>query len=809
MLRNRSIGTLYWLSMTTVIVLLVSYIGYHWISSTYEDFARDSKIVEQQVYESEKRRIRDMIRQVADYVHYKRTTTIDRIENDVRARAQGAHRIATHLYERHKNSMTEAQLRNLIRETLRPIRFNNGRGYFFATDLDGIEQLFAVHPELEGKSMLVGPHATPRMVKVVTEMIALTTAKGESYLRYNWTKPNSKNENHPKVAYIILFKPFNWIIGTGAYLGDVEQQVKDEALHRIQQMNSPSQNIFVLDEKRTLRAHPRKHVIGYHMSAIPDRQIREATLQIAAGLKGKAEAFVEYDNSAESPQEATAKIGFARRIPKWDWAIGTETRLHNVASLASKRRANMDTAVRAKIVHTVVILILTCIVALVLAHFFSNRVTRQCKKLMGYFDQAASGEGEAGCPDLTVAEFRKLAESASAMISRRKRLEERVARSEKMESLGRLAGGVAHDLNNVLCGLVSFPDMLVKQVAADSPMRKPLEQIRTSGQRAAAIVEDLLTLARRGVTVNQVLSMNDMVREHLSSPAFIIREEHHPNVRTICNLHEDILNIKGAQHQLTKVLMNLTSNAMEAMADGGEMTVTTRNVHIERAFDGYTQVHKGDFVLLSVSDTGSGISEEDMAHIFEPFYTKKVMGRSGTGLGLAVVWNTVNDLHGAVDVQSTPDEGTTFNLYFPVSREALTEEVETTRGELQSQGERILIVDDLPEQRELVTIMLADFGYEVEAVGSGEEAVEHIRTHKVDLVILDMIMGAGMDGLDTYLAILKENPDQKTIIASGYAETDRVKRALKFGVRAFVKKPYLVHTLAKTVKDALAQPTIP
>jgi signal transduction histidine kinase len=383
------------------------------------------------------------------------------------------------------------------------------------------------------------------------------------------------------------------------------------------------------------------------------------------------------------------------------------------------------------------------------------------------------------------------------------RLQERLQRVQKMEALGTLAGGVAHDLNNILSGVVGYPDLLLQGLSPDSELRKPLLTIQQSGLKAAAIVQDLLTLARRGVAEFEVLDLNRIVEDYLDSPEFRKLMQFHPTVTVATELAADLRPMKGAAVHLQKTLMNLVSNAAEAMPDGGTVRICTHNRTIERALD--VSVHPGDYIRLRVVDTGIGISEEDMTRIFEPFYTKKVMGKSGTGLGMAVVWGTVQDHHGTIDTRSQEGAGTTFDLYFPATNESLASldshrSLEDHRG----QGEHILVVDDVIEQRDIATAMLTDLGYHVTSVDSGEAAVEHVARQPVDLLFLDIIMDPGIDGLETYRRILTMRSGQKALIVSGYAETARVREALTIGPSGLLKKPYRLGDLAEAVKAALA-----
>jgi CheY-like chemotaxis protein len=250
--------------------------------------------------------------------------------------------------------------------------------------------------------------------------------------------------------------------------------------------------------------------------------------------------------------------------------------------------------------------------------------------------------------------------------------------------------------------------------------------------------------------------------------------------------------------------MNLFSNAMEAMPNGGLLTVKTSNCYLDRPIQGYDHVREGDYAVLAVSDTGVGIPAADLKRIFEPFYTKKVMGRSGTGLGLSVVWGTVKDHNGYIDVQSEIGKGTTLTLYFPVTGEPVSEQgVSIPVSDYMGSGETILVVDDVEGQRDLAVRMLSKLNYRVTSVVSGEEAVVYMKSNKVDLIVLDMIMDPGIDGMEAYRQILEIHPRQKAIIVSGFAETDRVNEVQTLGVGAYVRKPYIMERLGVAVRGEL------
>jgi PAS domain S-box-containing protein len=386
----------------------------------------------------------------------------------------------------------------------------------------------------------------------------------------------------------------------------------------------------------------------------------------------------------------------------------------------------------------------------------------------------------------------------------RRELEERLIRSEKMEALGVLAGGVAHELNNHLGILVGYSELLLDHIDASSPWRSDVLRIMEGGEKAAAIVQDLLVMARRGVHVRKAMNLNLSVCEVLASPEYMTLVSYHPHVEVQTDLEEELGNILASPVHIGKTIMNLVSNACEAMPIGGTVTIRTRKQVLESSVSGYDEVRKGEYAVLSVSDTGEGISPEDMKRIFEPFYTRKAMGRhSGTGLGLSVVWGTVNDHDGYIEVASEKGKGTTFTLYFPVTKEAILEKPVSRVSRYRGRRETVLVVDDVGGQRDLAVKILTGLNYSATGVASGEAAVEYLRTNRVDLVVLDMLMEPGMDGLDTYREIVKIHPGQKAIVVSGYAQTERVVEAQTLGAGAYVRKPYLQERLAISVRQEL------
>ena len=389
----------------------------------------------------------------------------------------------------------------------------------------------------------------------------------------------------------------------------------------------------------------------------------------------------------------------------------------------------------------------------------------------------------------------------------REELRDRLARSRKMEAIGLLAGGVAHDLNNILSGLVSYPDLLLSGLGRDDPMRGPVETIRLAGQRAATVVADLLTLARGVVRERETAGLAQLAREYLESPEYADLARRYPAVALSAEFPQDDPPVLCSPVHIKKIAMNLVVNAAEAIGEaGGRIVLRVEARRTSRVFRGQPPLDGADCAVLTVADDGPGIAEEDLDRIFEPFYTRKAMGRSGTGLGLAVVWNAVQDHDGRIDVRSGPS-GTRFEVFLPSAAPASRNDAPPPVPECPAPGggERILVVDDEEGQREIACRMLERLGYCPTPVAGGEAAVEWLRERTADLVLLDMLMPPGMNGRRTYEAIAAIRPGIRAVIVSGFSEDAEVREAQRLGAGRYLRKPYTLSEMGRAIRAELSR----
>ncbi len=381
-------------------------------------------------------------------------------------------------------------------------------------------------------------------------------------------------------------------------------------------------------------------------------------------------------------------------------------------------------------------------------------------------------------------------------ITERKRLQEELARAQRLETAGRVAGQIAHDFNNLLAPLMAYPTLIREDLPDNHPVLELVDEMEAAASEIAEINQQLLALGRRGHYSMEPIDLNDLVQKVISA-LFFPKE-----IALKQNLASDLFLIRGGTAQLTRVLTNLINNAKEAMQGIGVLTINTQNEYLDAPLIGYKTIERGEYVKLQISDTGVGIEPELLDKIFDPFFTTKKMDRMrGSGLGLSVVHGIIEDHNGYITVESEVGQGTTFSLYFPIARD-IEVQIDGINEKIKGGNESILIVDDDPVQRRVAGQLLKHLGYQVQTVSSGEQAVSYVKQHPQDLLVLDMVMD-GIDGTETYRQVLEIRPGQKAIVLSGYAMSKRVQEALRLGAGAFVCKPVTLTVLANAIRKEL------
>ena len=376
-------------------------------------------------------------------------------------------------------------------------------------------------------------------------------------------------------------------------------------------------------------------------------------------------------------------------------------------------------------------------------------------------------------------------------------LESQLIHSQKMEAVGTLAGGIAHDFNNLLMGIQGYISLMRLQTDPEDPNDEYIQGIETAVNNAANLTNQLLGFARKGKYTLKLTSLNAIVE---NSTRMFTRTRKEIVIHK--KLHDKLWTVKVDPGQIEQVLINLYLNAWHAMADGGDIYIQTENVYLSKEYCKAFEVSEGNFVKISVTDTGVGIGQDVIERIFEPFFTTKDVGK-GTGLGLASAYGIIKNHNGIIRVYSELDHGSTFNVYLPASAMEEAREIKVST-EMVKGNESILLVDDEEGTIQVEELMLRELGYRVIPALSGKQAIELYREKMVDLdlVALDMIMPE-MNGRDTYDALKQINPDVKVLLVSGYSLNKQIEELMDKGCNGFIQKPFDIIQLSQKLREVL------
>ena len=385
-------------------------------------------------------------------------------------------------------------------------------------------------------------------------------------------------------------------------------------------------------------------------------------------------------------------------------------------------------------------------------------------------------------------------------ITTQKELEEQLSQSQKMETVGQLAGGIAHDFNNILGAILGYANMLKHELPTDSKLFHYAKSIEESAVKAAELTHQLLAYSRQGKYNPEPVNFNTIIKNSINILSHSIKNE----IDTFLFLDDDLLSVEADRTQMEQMIMNICLNANDAMPNGGKLTITTKNIYLDREFlKNRPKSRPGKYVMVEISDTGIGMSEKIKQKIFEPFFTTKKEGK-GTGLGLSMVYGIVKNHNGFIDVESEEGVGTKFTIYFPATTEKEIIKQWETSITPTGNNELILIIDDDKNIRDLLEDLLVNNGYRAASASNGEEGVKLFNKFKEDvsLIILDLVM-PGMNGEEVFIKLKELDPFVKVIISTGYASEEQASRMLKQGAKGLLRKPYKASQFLLQVRETI------
>lgn len=854
--RSRSIATLPTSRTSVAAVVVIALIGAIWgwrdFYLLHEHLARELS-----VYETQRKAVLErVVHDAVDDIRFLRSRIEDNLRESLRSQMGQALAIARGLCAQAEMNHDCRASAGAVREALRGVRFNGDRGYFFAFDLNGVEQLYPPDPALEGTPMLA---VTDGRRQVVADMLAVVKAGGEGFYRYDWSKPGVSGDGHAKLAFVRLFEPLGWVIGTGEYIEDLEADVQRDVLSRLERTKFGDMGyVFAGTWEGIALLEPAK---GRNMWEVTDKH----GLKVVQELVKKARAgggFVEYTMPSINGGATYPKLSYVQGIPDWQWYVGAGESLESIGKDLAARRQAGEAQIYQEIALVGSLAIFFAFAMVLRGWMDGGRARRDFRTFLDFLGKAASAETTLDPGRMAFVEFEEMAEATNRLIedknkalvelkkqraaldtaneelelrvqartrelegeiterkyieaelhrtneelehriedrtrdlreqiAERERIENQFIQAQKMEAVGQLAGGFAHDFNNILTVIVSTLGVLRTRVSSDQPAQQTIDLAEKAVKRAADLTRRMLVFSREMDTRPEPVDMRELIPAIEPLVARALRE----SVEFTIKCPRQLWPVTVDPILLENAVVNVALNAQDAMPEGGRFTLRLANRRLSEAeaqAQGNPLATAADYVELAMTDTGTGIPADILGRIFEPFFTTKPVG-AGTGLGLSMVLLFARRSGGFVTVDSEEGRGTTVRLFLPRGeRRKVARDVEKTpsaKGELAVR--RILLVEDDPMVRDVTVGALRSQGMDVTEAADGPQALAILETKGLfDLVISDLIMPGGMSGLDVRDQVQARWPTCRVLLMTGYSYNEFARRGVDPASVELLRKPF-------------------
>ncbi len=681
--REKSIIQVISVGVFFICLVSIAMIAVLWIKS---DINQNKNQVQYEIEKEklfQKQILKEQVTEVIQYIDYMKTLTENRLEESIRERTLEAYEISINLYNQYNNILPDETIETIIKEALRPIRFNHGRGYYFITSLQGIEILFADRPELEGKKILSMQDANGRYV--IKDMIKIVRTKDQGFYEYFWTKPGSNDQLvHKKIAFVKYFDPYCWLIGTGEYLVDMEQEIQNEVLKRIETMKfSKTGYVFAGTLEGLTLSGPAKDKNMINVTDIKGVKIVQELIRAAKAGGG----YVEYELPPFEGYLAHRKISYAMAVPEWGWYVGAGLNVESFDLVTIAKQTELKKRIRDNITKTMLFLVILIIIILAAILLLSRQIRSTFKTFEFFFKNAAFTKEKIDIQNIHFSEFIFLASSANQMIGEINKSESKIlenqkmlVQTEKMISMGGLAAGMAHEINNPL-GIILGAVQNAKR-RLDPGMEKNLDlagelgldfkklelylekrsipfyltSIKTASERAAGIVRKMLSFSRKSKSNKSIHNISEIIDNALdiASNDYDLKKKYDFKSFNIIREYEPNLSVLCIETEIMQVILNIVTNAAHAIVDKKKVPriiIRTKNIATD--------------CIIEIIDNGPGLDKKTQDKIFEPFYTTKAPGK-GTGLGLSVSYFIITNNHnGSLSVESEPGKGAKFIIKMP------------------------------------------------------------------------------------------------------------------------------------------------
>ena len=721
--------------------------------------------------DQQKKMAKNRVMMASELIRFQANQTEELVRKRVKERVDEAIHIANAFYDKYHATLPRKDLEEQIKLMISHAVFDHPDGYFFAVDMNTERIIIHKLEEFVGYSM--SHHKDLRGTLVLTEQKNLLSHNDGAFQIIYFSKPTAPEKEFPKQLYVRYFKPFNWLIGTGEYIDDMEKRLQAHVLERFKTLYTSDNEYLFIKKMHNLVGGDGKPYASLILSGNPIHRPGQALFdtdqdskgtyfrkEILRLLRDHGQGFMSYWHPSPQHGHEVKKTSFFFYDKTWNWTIGSGFYYDDL----ERQLANIEENINARITKEIWTLIgITLLITIVMSTIFfviSQRIARTINTYSIKLEQA-----------------------------------------QRMESIGTLAGGIAHDFNNILFPILGHSEMLLDDTREDSPLRESLHEINAAALRAKDLVQQILTFARQEEREIELIKIQPIIQEALR----LIRSTIPTTIEIKQNINPECGIIKADPTQVHQIIMNLATNAYHAMEEeGGVLQVTLEEIEVKTSDTTRRDMAPGVYAFLTVADTGTGMSKDVMQKIFDPFFTTRKEGK-GTGMGLSVVHGIVKKMDGNIQVQSEPGKGTQFYVYFPVVKDAF-EQHDTISNQEQCPGgsEQILLVDDEESIVNMGKTMLERLGYKVTPFTNSMDALESFTNDvgRFDVVITDLSM-PNLPGDKLASEILRARPDMPIILNSGFNERVSPETAKMIGIKAILIKPVTKIKLAQTLRKVL------
>jgi signal transduction histidine kinase/ActR/RegA family two-component response regulator len=790
------------LSISITAVLVAGGTGLVSLVLQYREMVSLSDQVESEYLASRRDLLEQEVNRAVSYIDHLRATgdvaQRDRLRDQVHVGLSAADGLYRHARTGGR-SFGDDEVRGLVRAAAASVSTDLSNGAMIVLDPDGACVLCVGHPDLEGTNLSEVRSADGRLI--IQEFLTLGRTLGTGYVEAHWSLPTKGTPLVLDSVYLQRWEPLNWVFIAAGNRKDMTEQLQSEALDYLRALHfGDGGYIFAAQWDGLSLCGPATGSNVYENTDNNGMKIVQELIRTAQEGGG----FVEYVMPAYLDQPVSRKLSYVLPIVEWEWYVGSGCPIDDMEAAAAVRTGHLQGRLIIGMALTLCAAVLLALVGVQVARRSVRELAREVKVFGGWFGQARTDLIEINAAELHFEEFRQLAKDANAMVrtrqaaqARQRELEEALRQTQRLESLGVLAGGIAHGFNNLLAAILGHAELALLKLPEDSPVRDDLRDIRTAGERAGDLVRQILSFSRRASLEVRPVSLRALLDEAVR----MLRATIPTTIEIRYDREGENPIVLADATQIHQIIVNLCTNAQHAMKEVGgvlELTLDIEELDAVQAERAGCPA-SGRYARLTVRDTGCGIDEETVSRVFEPFFTTKKPGE-GTGLGLSFSHGVAQSHGGAMSVESILDLGTTFHVYLPVHDIAADIVEETPEAPAVGPSVRILLVDDDLGLLSAAQAMLEALGHTAEAYGTGADALEALARAPgdYDLLLTDQTM-PGTTGVQVADAAKRIAPHIRVIIVTGYSAEIDQERAQARGIEGFLMKPFSMESLSAKI----------